>query len=106
MACVSRSSSSRCVGRYRAGSPVGTHVARSCPVPAHDSRHIVAAQGLEILRGDGLKHELVQTQLGDEPLQLRVLLVEVLQTPRLIHLQAAELLAPAIVGLLCGECFL
>jgi hypothetical protein len=67
-----------------AGLPVGTH----------------GAQGLEVSLRDVLQHQLVQAQLSHQPLQLRVLLLQLLQTPSLIHLQPAELLAPAVVGLL------
>jgi len=38
--------------------------------------------------------------VGQEPLQTRVLLLELLQAPRLFNLHAAVLLAPAVVGLL------
>ena len=46
------------------------------------------------------KHQLLQAQLRHQPLQLRVLLLQLFQPPRLIHLQPAVLLAPPVVGLL------
>jgi hypothetical protein len=69
---------------------------------AHDSPHIVVAQGLEVSRGDVLQHQRVQAQLSHQPLQLRVLLFKFLQTQPLSHLKAAKLLASAIAGLLCS----
>jgi hypothetical protein len=70
---------------------------------AHDSPHIVVAQGLEVSRGDVLQHQRVQAQLSHQPLQLRVLLFKFLQTQPLSHLKAAKLLASAIAGLLCDQ---
>ena len=44
--------------------------------------------------------QLVQIQLHYQTLQLRVLLLKLLQSPRLVHLQPTELFAPAVVRLL------
>ena len=44
------------------------------------------------------KDELVQREVGHRPTQARVLLLELLQTPHLLELQAAELASPAVAA--------
>ncbi len=51
-----------------------------------------------------LKNLLVQAQLCREPLQLRVLLLQLPEPLGLIHAKTAILLAPAVVGLLYDRC--
>src|SRR5262249_14970716 len=63
-----------------------------------------ASPGSEVSRGGLLEDGLVQLRLGQQPLQPRVLLLQVLEAAGLVELQAAVLLAPAIVrGLGDGE---
>jgi hypothetical protein len=62
--------------------------------------------GPYISRGDVLQHQLVQAQFGDQSLQLRVLLLQFLQAPRLVYLQTAVFLTPPEVGLLRNTGFL
>src|SRR5271169_441249 len=88
-------------------SPVGTLDARSChALPAHGSPHNAAVPGLEVSRGDVLQHQLVQAQLSYQTLQLRVLLLQLFQPSRLVDLQTAKLLAPAVVSLFRDPHFL
>jgi hypothetical protein len=82
-------------------SPHGTPAARSShALAAHGSPHNAVVQGLEVSRGDILQHQLLQAQLRYLPLQLRVLLLQILQPSSLFHLQPAVLLAPTVIGLL------
>jgi hypothetical protein len=69
-------------------------------VLAHDLPHNAAVQGLDVSRGDVLQHQLLQAQLTHQSLQLAVLLLQLLQTPSLVHLQPTVLLAPPVVRLL------
>ena len=55
--------------------------------------------GLEVSPGDVLRDLLVEAQLGNQALQLAVLLIQLFQSLGLVHLQTAIFLAPAIVGL-------
>src|SRR5271155_1135483 len=88
-------------------SPVGTHDARSChALDSHGSPHNAAVPGLEVSRGDVLQHQLIQAQLCYQPLQLRVLLLQLLQPPGLVHPQTAILFTPPEVGLLHDSRFL
>jgi hypothetical protein len=73
---------------------------RSVPSPERDPQPIAGGQGLEVSRGDVLQHQLLQAQLTDQPLQLRVLRLQLLQPSSLIHLQATVLFAPSIKRLL------
>jgi len=52
--------------------------------------------GPYISRGNVLQHQLVETQLRSQPLQIGVLLLKLLKPTRLIHLQATVLLPPAV----------
>src|SRR5271170_2079838 len=88
-------------------SPVGTLDARSChALDSHGSPHNAAVPGLEVSRGDVLQHQLVQAQLCHQPLQLRVLLLQLLQPPGLVHPQTAILFTPPELGLLHDSRFL
>src|SRR5271170_640470 len=88
-------------------SPVGTLDARSChALDSHGSPHNAAVPGLEVSRGDVLQHQLIQAQLCYQPLQLRVLLLQLLQPPGLVHPQTAILFTPPEVGLLHDSRFL
>jgi hypothetical protein len=49
------------------------------PCPVHEPPYSVVAQGLEVSRGDVFQHQLLQAQLRDQTLQLRVLLLKLLQ---------------------------
>ena len=51
--------------------------------------------GPYISRGEVLQHKVIQAQIRNQTLQLRVLLLQLLQPLRLVHLQPAVLLAPA-----------
>jgi hypothetical protein len=53
-----------------------------------------------------LQHPLVQRQLRYQPLQLAVLLLQFFQPIRLVHLQPAVLLPPAVEHLHCDLGFL
>jgi hypothetical protein len=64
------------------------------PRMAH--RHNAAVPGLEVSRGDVLQHHLVQAQLSYQTLQLRVLLLQLFQPPRPVHLQNRH--APCVIG--------
>jgi len=88
-----------------ADSPVGTLVAHSFHARKHGPPHRAVVQGLEVSRGDVLQHQLVQAKVRYQPLQLRVFLLKLLEPSRLIHLQPAILLAPAVVRLLCNQSF-
>src|SRR5271156_2006776 len=55
---------------------------------------------------DVLQHQVVQTQVRNQTLQLGVLLLKLLQPLRLVHLQPTVLLAPAEVRLLHDPSFL
>jgi Protein of unknown function (DUF4011) len=79
------------------------HAVRFAP---HGPPHSAVVQGLEVSRGDVLQHQLLQTQLRDQTLQLRVLLLQFLQPSSLIHLQTAKLLAPTVIGLFDDFSFL
>lgn len=72
-------------GRISPGSP---------PLPAD------VVRGLQISRGDVRQHLLFQGQVRHKPPQPSVLALQILHLPRLVDLQAAVLLAPAIVALL------
>jgi hypothetical protein len=89
-----------------AGEPVGTYDAHSAHAVWHAPRRYSAVRGLKVSRGDVLKNLLVRTQLGNQALELRVLLLQFLQPLGLVHLQAALYLAPAVIGLLCDSSFL
>uniref|UniRef100_E6QKJ2 Uncharacterized protein n=1 Tax=mine drainage metagenome TaxID=410659 RepID=E6QKJ2_9ZZZZ len=80
--------------------PVGTHDAHLPLVALHVPQRYVAAPGLEVSPGDVLKNLLVQAEFGHQTLQLPVLLLQFLQSLRLVHLQAAILLTPSVVRLL------
>src|SRR3546814_1355648 len=47
-----------------------------------------------------LQDQLVERQVGDRPPEPKILLLQILHAPRLVGLQTAILLAPAIIGLL------
>jgi hypothetical protein len=51
----------------------------SCLGPAHDPPHSAVVQDLEVSRGDVLQHQLLRAQLTHQTLQLRVLLLQLLQ---------------------------
>ena len=80
--------------------PVGKHVAHSPLVAGHVPQPYGAAPGLEVSPRKVLKNLLVQAELGYQPLQLHIFLLQFLQPLGLIHLQPAVLLASAVVGLL------
>lgn len=61
--------------------------------------------GPYISRGDVLQHQLLQAQFRHQTLQLRVLLLQFLQPPRLVHLQPAVLFPPTIAGLFSDPAF-
>lgn len=70
-----------CSGRSRTQDPSFNHIspgAHSGPAPVHDLPPRVDAQGLEVSRGDVLQDQLLQAQLTDQPLQLRVLRLQLL----------------------------
>ena len=87
------------------GQPVGTHDAHLPLLAWHVSQRYGAAPGLEVSPGDVLKDLLVQAEFSYQPLQLAVFLLQFLQPFRLVHLQAAVFLAPAVVGLLGDAAF-
>lgn len=58
-----------------------------------------AAPALELFSHHLLEHLLVETQVGDQPLQALVLLLELLQALRLGGHQPAILLAPSVIRL-------
>src|SRR5277367_2217573 len=88
-------------------SPVGTLAAHSChALDSHGSPHNAAVPGLEVSRGDVLQHQLIQAQLCYQPLQLRVLLLQLLQPPGLVQPQTAILFTPPELGLLHDSRFL
>src|SRR5277367_2707798 len=88
-------------------SPVSTLDARSChALDSHGSPHNAAVPGLEVSRGDVLQHQLIQAQLCHQPLRLRVLLLQILQPPGLVHPQTAILFTPPELGLLHDSRFL
>ncbi len=60
--------------------------------------------GPYISRCDVFQHQLLKAQFADQTLQLRIFLLEFLQTPRLVYLQAAVLLAPPVVRLFHNPC--
>ena len=62
-----------------------------------------AARGLEVSPGGLLKDKLVERQVGDRPAKPQVLLLQILHLPRLIRLQTALLLAPAVISLLADR---
>src|SRR5918997_780731 len=66
---------------------------------AHARPPRVASPGSVFSRGGLLEDRLVQLGLGQEPFQAAVLLLQVLEPLRLVELQAAVPLAPAVVGL-------
>src|SRR5277367_3508002 len=66
--------------------------------------HLQKRSGPYISRGEVLQHQLVQTQLRNQTFQFAVLLLQFLETSRLIYLQAAVLLPPSEVGLLHDPC--
>ena len=72
----------------------------------HGLQRCVVAQGLEVSRGEVLQHKVVQAQVRNQTLQLRVLLLQLLQPLRLVYLQPAVLLAPTEVRLLYDPGFL
>src|SRR5580658_1665120 len=78
---------------------VDTRDAHSFRIAWHVPQQLVDAPGLEVSPGDVPKDLLVQTELGHQPLQLAVLLLQLLQPLGLIRLQTAILLAPAVKGL-------
>jgi hypothetical protein len=87
--------------------PHGTPAARlSRALAAHGSPHNTLVQRLEVSPGDVLQHQILQAQLRYQPLQLRVLLLQILQPSSLIHLHPALLLAPTVIGLLHNLHFL
>ena len=59
-----------------------------------------ASPGSEVSRGRLSKDCVVERYLGNELLQARALLLELLQALGLVELEAAVLLPPALVGLL------
>src|SRR5713226_1447368 len=64
------------------------------------------AQGLEVSLRNILQDLFVQCQLRDQPLQLAILPLQFLQSLRLVHLQPAVLLPPAVERLHCDLRFL
>ena len=76
------------------------------PLQQFYTPHNAVVQGLEVSRGDVLQHQLLQAQLRHQSLQLRVLLLQLLQPACLVHLQPAILLAPSVVRLLHNLHFL
>jgi hypothetical protein len=62
--------------------------------------------GPYISRDEVLQHKVVQAQIRHPTFQLPVLLLQFLQAPRLVHLQATVLLTPSEVRLLHDPGFL
>jgi hypothetical protein len=62
--------------------------------------HNAVARGLEVSLRDVLQHQLLETQVRYQALQLRVLLLQLFQPPGLVHLQPAILTTPTVVRLL------
>ena len=81
------------------GEPVGTHDARSTFVALRVRQRLGTAPGLEVSPGNVLEDLLIQAEFAHQPLQLAVFLLQFLQPLGLVHLQAAVLLALAVVGL-------
>jgi hypothetical protein len=50
----------------------------------HGSPHCAVAQGLEVSLRDVLQHQVIQAQVRHQPLQLPVLLLQLLQPLRLV----------------------
>jgi hypothetical protein len=59
------------------------------------------AQGLQVSLRDILQNLFVQRQLRHQPFQLAVLFLQFFHPLRLVHLQAAVFLPPALEGLDC-----
>ena len=111
MSAVSRASSSGALGRRR-GVARGWPRTRHGPALRHAERladpghRLAARRGADQFRCADLrfpgspasKDELVQREVGHRPAQARVLLLELLQTPHLLELQAAELASPAVAA--------
>ena len=90
-----------------AASPEDTHDARSShALHEHDLPHNAVARGLEVSLRDVLQHKLLKAQVRYDALQLRILLLKLLQPPRLVDLQPAILLAPPVVRLVRDRRFL
>src|SRR3546814_12746254 len=79
----------------------GISSARIPPVRhAHDRCSAAGAQGSEVSTSRLLQDQLVERQVGDRPPEPKILLLQILHAPRMVGLQTAILLAPAIIGLL------
>lgn len=72
----------------------------------HDLPHNAAARGLEVSLRNVLQNKLLKAQVRYDALQLGVLLLELLQSPSLVYLQSAILLAPPVVRLVRDSGFL
>src|SRR3546814_14955689 len=71
-----------------------------CSSDLHDRCSAAGAQGSEVSPSRLLQDQLVERQVGDRPPEPKILLLQILHAPRLVGLQTAILLAPAIIGLL------
>ena len=81
-------------------SPLGTPAAHSLrTLHGHALRRTDVAPGLEVSLRNILHDLLVQRQLRDQPFQLAVFFFQFFQPLRLVHLQPAVFLAPAVEGL-------
>src|ERR1022692_3898132 len=77
--------------------PLGMPDAHSLRTPrGHALRRTDVAPGLEVSLRNILQDLLVQRQLRDQPFQLAVLLLQFFQSLRLVHLQTAVFLPPAV----------
>ena len=61
----------------------------------HRLKH-VCEKALSLFCENVLQHRLVERQVGDEPLELRVLFLKLLQPPHLRWTQPAKLLTPVV----------
>src|SRR5208283_368793 len=78
----------------------GKHAARKIhTADEHALPRNVAVRGSEVSRGHVLQHLLLQRQLGHQSPQTTILFLQLLQPSRLLQLQTAILLAPAVVAL-------
>jgi len=78
----------------------GRHAApRVRTLPVHALPHNAAAQGLEVSLRHLAQNLLLQGKFSHQPLQPAVLFLQLLQPLRLVELQPAKLLPPAIVRL-------
>ncbi len=65
----------------------------------HAARSAGGARGIEISLSGFLQDQFINSQIGDRPLKLAILLFQIPQSPGLVHLEPAVLPPPAVVTL-------